>query len=509
MSAHTEQLSQQPAFPNPPLPTDNNRIHEIDAEKSADADIRAIGEVFADQKKAFLDNAFPDYQTRLGHLRTLFRMVEENTDALVQALNSDFGCRSARESNIAEIVGSLSSIRYQMRNLRNFMKPERRRTSIWFLPGKGEVAFRPLGVVGVIAPWNYSVHLTMAPVAAALAAGNRVMAKMSELTPATSALVRRLVSEYFPADVVCVFDGEVEVSRRFSAMPFDHLLFTGSTAVGRLIAKAAAQNLTPVTLELSGKSPVIIGKNYSVEEAANRIIWGNVFNAGQTCVAPDYILVPEDKLVDFVRAARSACQRLYPDGLDNDSYTSVINNHHWQRVVHLMDDARDNSAEVIPLLDVDPAPLSARNKVVPSLVLQPGPECLISREEVFGPVMSVFVYKNASEAVQFIKQNPDPLALYVFSHHSDEVNYYTNRVSAGNVAVNDVLLQYLQNDLPFGGVGNSGSGKYHGKEGFRAFSNSQGVFTQSGPGNFTGLKLLYPPYGRITAMMIRALKFWP
>jgi len=496
MSAHIQQLSEQQPVSQLARPGDDQEVGVMEG-------------IFADQKRAFDGNAFPDFRTRMDHLRTLYRMIQDNTGDLVQALNSDFGCRSAHESNIAEIVGSLSSVRYQIKNLRKFMKPERRSTSIWFLPGHGEVALRPLGVVGVIAPWNYSLHLTVAPVAAALAAGNRVMAKMSELTPATSALVKRLVTENFPADVVAVFDGEVDVSRRFSVLPFNHLLFTGSTSVGRQIAKAAAQNLTPVTLELSGKSPVVIGKHYDVEEAANRILWGKVFNAGQTCVAPDYVLVHEEKLVDFIRAARVACNRLFPDGLDNSSYTSVINKHHWQRVTDLLDDARSKGAEVLPLLDVDPAPLAARNKVVPSLVIQPGADCLISEEEVFGPVMSVFVYKTAAEAVRLISRNPDPLAMYVFSQHSDEVNFFTSRVRAGNVAVNDTLLQYLQNDLPFGGVGNSGSGKYHGKEGFLAFSNSQAVFTQSGVGSFTGTKLLYPPYGKITNLMIRLLKLNP
>jgi len=471
--------------------------------------IEGLETTFFAQKEAFDLNPHPDYKARLANLKILYRLIDVNADKLADALNKDFGCRVREESEIAEIIGSLSSIRYLMTNLKKFMRPDKRRISIWFQPAKGEVVLRPLGIVGVIAPWNYTLHLTIAPVAAALAAGNRVMAKMSESTPHTASLLKRLVSEAFPSDTLSIFDGGVDVAQAFSSLPFNHLLFTGSTNVGREIAKAAAKNLTPVTLELSGKSPVVIGKYYSVEEAANRVVWGKCFNAGQTCVAPDYIFVPRDKLLEFTRAARAAARRYFPEGIDKDNYTSIINQRHCQRINSLIDDAKANGVEVLPLLDVDISKLLKRNKIPPTLVLQPTRCCKIFDEEVFGPVLPVFVYDELSEVIDVIRLNSDPLALYVFSNHQDEISYISNRVNAGNVAINDTLLEYIQNDLPFGGVGKSGSGKYHGKEGFEAFSNKQAMFIQSGLGSFTGTKLLYPPYGKIAHLMLKILRRWP
>ena len=481
-----------------------NGLHQCETHQ-----INGLESTLFAQKEAFDSNPHPDFKARLANLNTLYRLIDDNADKLADALNKDFGCRAREESEIAEIIGSLSSIRYLMTNLKKFMRPDKRRISVWFQPAKGEVVLRPLGVVGVIAPWNYTLHLTIAPVAAALAAGNRVMAKMSELTPHTASLLKRLVSEAFPSDTLSIFDGGVDVAQAFSNLPFNHLLFTGSTNVGREIAKAAAKNLTPVTLELSGKSPVVIGKYYSVEEAANRVVWGKCFNSGQTCVAPDYIFVPRDKLLEFTRAARVAANRYFPDGIDQESYTSIINKHHSQRINSLIEDAKVNGVEVLPLLDVDTCKLLEKNKIPPTLVLQPNKNCKIFEEEVFGPVLPVFVYDDLSDVIDVIRLNSDPLALYIFSKHEDEINYISNRVNAGNVAINDTLLEYIQNDLPFGGVGKSGSGKYHGKEGFEAFSNKQATFIQSGPGSFTGTKLLYPPYGKIAHLMLKILRRWP
>ena len=497
--------------------TQTNQLTKVDntpfihASQSNEHELKMVelSTIFEQQKTSFEATPYPEYHARLANLKTLYKLINDNAETLAEALNKDFGCRSRQETEIAEIIGSLSSIRYLQKNLKRFMKPERRRTSIWFLPASGKVISRPLGVVGVMAPWNYSLHLTIAPVAAALAAGNRVMAKMSELTPETARTLRRLVAQYFSTDTLAVIDGDLVVAQAFSAMPFNHLLFTGSTNVGKKIASAAAKNLTPVTLELSGKSPVVIGKDYNIEEAACRIMWGKSFNAGQTCVAPDYVLVPRHKLLEFTRAARAAVKRYYPNGVDDHDYTSIINAHHCQRIKALLTDANEKGVEVLPLTEFGKDDVQNINKIPPTLVLEPNKDCKIFDEEVFGPVLPVFTYENLSEAEALVKQHPDPLALYIFSHQPDEIAQLSQSIPAGSIGVNETLLQYIQNDLPFGGVGQSGLGKYHGNEGFKAFSNQQAIFKQSGLGSYTGTKLLYPPYGKLTHLMLKLIRTWP
>jgi len=461
--------------------------------------------IFQQQCEQYNQQRYPSYQERLTNLKKLYTVIDQHSEQIAQALNQDFVCRSAQETEIAEVIGSLSSIRYQIKNLRRFMKPQKRRTSIWFMPAKGEVQLQPLGVVGVMAPWNYSVHLTIAPIAAALAAGNCVMAKMSELTPNTSALMKKLIEEAFSPNLVTIIEGGVDVAQAFAQLPFHHLLFTGSTSVGKKIALAAAQNLTPTTLELSGKSPVFIDKSYDIEEAAQRILWGKIFNAGQTCIAPDYVLVHKEQLIEFVRAARKVIKTFYPEGIDNADYTSVINKQHFQRLKGLVDDAKAQNCEIVELA----SSVENQNKLGPTLVIQPSSDCRIYHEELFGPLLPIFTYEDLDDAITQIDVHPDPLALYIFSKHKSQAKYITQKIRSGNVLVNDTLLQYLQNDLPFGGVGRSGNGKYHGKEGFEAFSNKQAILYQRGLGHFTGLKLLYPPYSTITHIMKTLIRKWP
>ena len=411
--------------------------------------------IFENQQTRFRKDRYPDYSTRISRLQQLYQLIDKNSEALVEALNQDFGYRYHHETELAEVIGSLSSVRYLMKNLYHFMKPQKRQTSIWFAPAKGEVRLQPLGVVGIMAPWNYSVHLTIAPIAAALAAGNCVMAKMSELTPNTSDVLKQLISESFTEDVLTIIDGDTAVSKEFSSLPFQHLLFTGSTRVGKSIAQTAAKNMTPVTLELSGKSPVFIDQSYNIEEAAQRIIWGKTFNAGQTCVAPDYVLVHQDKLLEFVRAARVATKRLYPNGLQGNQYTSIINSQHFQRLQGLIEDARSKGCEIIELEKT----IESQRKLAPALVIQPTPECKIFSDELFGPVLPIFTYKSDTDAIRFIDQHCDPLALYIFTRHKEQAFFLSQQLRSGTAVVNDTLVQYLQNDLPFGGVGKSGIGK--------------------------------------------------
>lgn len=458
--------------------------------------------LLAGQKAAFADDRFPDYESRRARLETLYRLVDDNAESLVTALTADFGCRPAEESRLVEINGSLSSVRYLIRRLRRLMHSSRRSTSIWYWPARNRVRYLPLGVVGVVSPWNYPVHLTIAPIAAALAAGNRVMAKVSEHTPRTARTLEDLVGRYYEPDVLRIVTGGVATAQAFVGLPFDHLLATTSTEIGRQIALRAAENLTPVTLELSGKCPAIVTGSFDPEEAASRILWGKVFNAGQTCVAPDYVLVPRDRLIEFVRATRACTARFFREGYTS---TSIVNERHHARLQSLLDDARASGAEVLTLTDVQ---LPART-LAPTLVIDPGPGTRCYEEEVFGPILSVFTYETLDDAIDLIDAHESPLALYVFSHARDEIDFIARSVRVGGISVNDTLAHYLQNDLPFGGVGSSGHGRYHGEEGFRTFSCTQAVFHQRGIGRFTGLKLLYPPYGRLANLMIRLIGLRP
>lgn len=476
----------------------NNQSLAIDTTEHIDA-------VYAKQLLDVQKTPYRTAEQRIDALKRLYDLIDDNAEQICEALYRDFGCRSEQESMLTDVVGSLSSIRYYLSNTRRFMKPRGRRVSLWYLPAGNKVTPMPLGVAGVMAPWNYPVHLMIAPAAAALAAGNRVMAKMSEVTPITGALMQKLIASKFTESEFCVCNGGVDVSTHFSMIPFDHLLFTGSTAIGRKIAMAAAQNLTPVTLELSGKSPAIVTSNFSVSEAAKRIAWGKSFNSGQTCVAPEYALVPKDRLEEFVTGFRAAMASLYPKGIGVDSFTSIINPQHVLRLNQLVEDAKSKGVEILEVTDG----LPSANKVPVTLVINPTKDCMIYSDEVFGPLMSVFTYQDLDDAVSKINSLEDPLAAYVFTNNTAEANHICKSIRAATVCVNEVLLQYLQNDLPFGGRGTSGSGQYHAQEGFDTFSHLQPIFRQRGLGNFTGIKLLYPPYDNISAFMGKLIRKMP
>ena len=460
--------------------------------------------VFEEQRRAFARHGAPSRAHRKAMLLKLEVMLSRSRRAISEALIEDFGCRSPHETQIAEVVGSLHSIRFARRHLGSWMRPRRRSTSIWFLPGSNRVLAQPKGVVGIMSPWNYPVHLTIAPLVAAVAAGNRVMVKMSEATPATAALMGRLIGECFGRDEVCVVRGEVDVSRTFAALPFDHLLFTGSTEVGRKVATSAAINLTPVTLELSGKSPVVIDSDYPLDQAAMRTVWGKLFNAGQTCIAPDYVLVPSGREAEFSQLAREAARKLYPTFVDNPQYTSVINESHFRRLRRLIDDARSKGAVIEPATDLDGG--AAVRKLPLTVIREVTPGMSVLEEEIFGPVLPVLGYRSIDDAIRYINLGSRPLALYLFTNSGSTRRRMLGLTTSGGVTVNDTLLHYLQDDLPFGGSGESGMGAYHGKEGFDTFSHQKAVFTQHGVGAMTGAQLLYPPYGRIAEALIRAMR---
>ena len=400
--------------------------------------------VFEDQKKAFRNNPMPSLAERQESLK---RVLLGNQDRLLDAIDRDFNCRSKDESLIAEVMPSIQGINYTLKNLSSWMKPSKRHVSMLFQPASNKVHYQPKGVVGVIVPWNYPLYLAVGPLVASLAAGNRTMIKMSEYTPHTSALFKELIEASFAEDLVSVINGEADVAADFSSRPFDHLLFTGSTSVGKLVMKAAAENLTPVTLELGGKSPAVVSPDVPMDDAAQRIAFGKAFNAGQTCVAPDYVLCPADRVQAFVDEFRASFSEMYPSLRDNDDFTAIINERQYDRLQSYLDDAREKGAE---LVEINPA-----------------------RENL-------------------INDRPRPLALYFFGYDKTQQQHVVDNTHSGGMCINDSLMHVAQDDLPFGGIGDSGMGHYHGREGFLTFSHHRAIFTKQ---KFNSGKLVYPPHG--------------
>lgn len=463
-----------------------------------------LATMLAVQRKAFLADGTPGAEQRRADLTTLHDLLVDNRKAIAGALREDFGARSKYETEIAEIATTLHTVRFARKHLAKWMKPRRRKTGIWFLPAANRIIPQPKGCIGIMVPFNFPINLAVGPLASALAAGNRAMLKMSELTPHVGELFARLVDERFPSEKLAVVNGGLEVSQEFSALPFDHLLFTGSTAVGRHIMRAAAENLTPVTLELGGKSPVIIGEDYPLAWAAERIVWGKLFNSGQICIAPDYVMVPQGKEREFSAYAQAAARKLYPKLAGNDDYTAVINDQHYQRLADAIADAKSKGAVVEQA--ADPAASRSERKLPFTVVLDPSDDMKVLQDEIFGPVLPVKGYQSVDDAISYVNEHPRPLALYVFSNRATTQEQVLAQTTSGGVAINDTLMHYMQDDMPFGGVGPSGMGAYHTGEGFDTFSHLKPVFKQRGVGSFTGAKLLYPPYGPVTNVLLKLMR---
>ncbi|WP_185368835.1 coniferyl aldehyde dehydrogenase [Acetobacter pasteurianus] len=451
-----------------------------------------LRDILDHQRATFLRAGPPSLKQRRADLRRLKAEILKRRIDIVRALKTDFGQRSERESAIVELIPLVQSINYMIRHVGHWMKPECRHIAAYFQCGKAWVVRQPIGVVGIIAPWNYPVSLALTPLATAIAAGNRAMLKPSEFTPATSAVIGKIVQAVFPPDQVSVVTGDGEVGAAFSALPFDHILFTGSTAVGKKVAEAAARNLTPVTLELGGKSPVVIEPGFSMQRVAGRVAFGKLTNAGQTCIAPDYVLVHESQQQAFAEAYQAAVKKLHPGGyVGSSDYTAILNQHHYTRLSGLIRDAEKQGARVIRM-----GSDSATDHVLaPVLILNAKPEMAVMQEEIFGPVLPVLTYKNLDEAIAFINARPRPLALYYFGEKHAEQNRLLQRTVSGNVTINGTLLHYVQDALPFGGVGESGIGAYHGKEGFMALTHARGIYKQ---GRFNAATLLQPPFNKLT-----------
>jgi len=444
----------------------------------------------------------PDWATRATRLRALESMLRDNRERIVEAIHADFGCRPREETELLEFFPSLSAIRHALARGRRWMKPRRRLADLLFLPGRTELRPQPRGVIGIIVPWNYPLYLAAAPLVDALVAGNRAMVKMSEFTPRFSALFAELVDKYFKTDEVVVITGDAEVAQAFSALPFDHLLFTGSTAVGRHVMRAAAANLTPVTLELGGKSPAIIGPGARLEHAVERIMLGKLLNAGQTCIAPDYVLLPRAQLPAFIELAGRAVARLYPRLQQNPQYASIVSDRQYQRLVGLRDSARAAGAQVHALGEATEE--AGRRLLPPQLISGVSDSMPLMQEEIFGPLLPLLPYDSLDEAIAYVAAHPHPLALYLFERDAKRIEQVLSQTHAGGVSVNDTLYHIAQHNLPFGGVGPSGMGGYHGKTGFDTFSHTKPVFRQA---RFNGVGLLNPPYGtrfkRMLALMLK------
>jgi len=458
---------------------------------------KSMAACLEDLKAAHLREGTPSYKTRIEWLDTAIKLLVENNEALCDTLAADFGHRSKDQSAFTDIVASLSALKMAKKHLRKWMKPEKRGIEFPFglLGSKNEVRYQPKGVVGIVAPWNFPVGMVFTPLAGILAAGNRAMIKPSEFTPKTSQLMEELIHKYFKPEVLRVFNGEAEVGAQFTSLPFDHIIFTGSTGVGRHVMRAASENLTPVTLELGGKSPTVVGKSADIQKTANRIMHGKVLNAGQICTAPDWVLIPEGKEDAFVEASNNAVSAMFPDGMKhNDDYTSVINQRHYDRLQGLIKDAEEKGGKVVAINpkneDFSQQP---HHRMPPHLILNPTDDMRVMQEEIFGPVMPVKTYSNTNEAIADINARPRPLALYYFGEDKTERDAVIDKTTAGGVTVNDTIFHVAQEDLPFGGVGPSGMGSYHGIDGFKTFSHAKGILHQTG---FEVIKMLRPPYDK-------------
>lgn len=460
----------------------------------------SLPETFTSLRQAFNAQPYPELAIRKAQLRALRQQLLQQQPALLEAARADFGQRDDSETRLLEIMPSISSIDYSLKKLRGWLKPASRHVSWLFLPAKNYVCYQPLGVVGIIVPWNYPIFLSLGPLVTAISAGNKVLVKLSEYTPHTNQVLKSIIEQALPGSAV-VIEGDANIAADFSQLPFDHLLYTGSTAVGKHVMRAACNNLTPVTLELGGKSPLLLGPDIDVHSIADRIIFGKTANAGQTCVAPDYLLVPRSQLTATIEALKLQFQQFYPahsgtkhsQTASSSQYTSVINQRHFSRLCGYLTQAHSTGATIISCDGNGwQQHLQNSDRVLPlQLVLDAPLHCDLWQEEIFGPVLPIFPYDDFNQALEFVRQRPRPLALYLFSHDKQLQQQVLQQTHAGGVCLNETLLHVGQEDLPFGGIGPSGMGHYHGREGFLTFSHAKAVHQK---GRLNSTQLAYPQH---------------
>ncbi len=448
------------------------------------------------QKRLQTSKGAPDARLRKDRLTRAINLVLEHKDELLAALNEDFGARSRDMSLFTDISGAIGPLKHARANVEKWMAPQKRNvtpSALGLFGARAEVRFQPKGVVGVISPWNFPVSLTFDAIAGAFAAGNRVMVKLSEHTPATSALLAQIIDLYFDEDELAVINGGPEVGAAFSSLAFDHLIFTGATTVGRHVMRAAADNLVPVTLELGGKSPVVISQSADLAKTAARVMTGKTMNAGQICLAPDYVLAPQESVPAFVEASKAAVAKMYPTIKDNADYTAMINQRHYDRITGLIADAKAKGGEIVT---INPAnedfSQQEHRKIPPTIILNATDDMQVMQEEIFGPVLPVRTVPSVDAAIAEINARPRPLALYYFGEDNAESEALLERTHSGGVTINDVIFHFAMDDLPFGGVGPSGMGAYHGHRGFVEFSHEKAIYRQI---SAELLAMLRPPYG--------------
>ena len=459
------------------------------------------------QRAAYLAEGVVSSQTRINRLERAVQVVKKHQKAFVQAMNEDFGHRSEHQSLFTDIASSIGPLRHAQQNLKRWQKKDKRKVTpgvLALLGARAWIEYQPLGVVGVISPWNFPVNLTFTPLAGVLSAGNRCMIKTSEYTPATSAAMAVGFAEEFDEEEIAVITGGPQTGADFSGLAFDHLLFTGATSVAKHVMRAASENLVPVTLELGGKSPVIISPKADMAPTTDALMAGKMLNAGQICLAPDYAFVPRDRMGEFVESSKRSVAKMYPTLLDNPDYTSVVNERHFQRINGYVDEARERGVEVV---EINPANedfgQQSAHKIAPTFLIDPPEDSAVMQDEIFGPVMPIKSYDTLDETVDYVNSHDRPLGLYYFGTDKQETDKVLGNTTSGGVTLNDVLMHVAQEDLPFGGVGPSGMGSYHGEDGFRTFSHAKAVFKQAtfNPAEKLGLR---PPYGEKLMGLLKA-----
>jgi coniferyl-aldehyde dehydrogenase len=454
--------------------------------------------VFNLQRAAYLRDPYPSYEERRENLRKLERILVDNATSIAEAINADFGHRAFEESMLAELFTSVDGIRDARRRLKKWMRPQRRHVPVLFATGRNRVIPQPKGVVGVVSPWNYPLFLTAGPLTSILAAGNRAMVKMATNSQHLCRLLAEKCRAVFAEDTVAILPGVR--AQDFSTLPYDHIIFTGSADAGRTVMRSAAENLTPVTLELGGKSPTVICEDFDVDEAAARILYAKFLNAGQTCLAPDYLFVPAAKRAQFVAAAKRIMPERYPD-TNQQSYTSVIDDKSYKRLRATLEDARQKGAEVVSMVPGMTCNDQLR-KIPPQLVLDVTDDMVIMQEEIFGPLLPVKTYRTLDEVIAYVNGKDRPLGFYVFTNDKATEEKLLYSTISGGVSVNNCMMHVMQHDMPFGGIGASGMGHYHGYEGFLEFSKLRPVFTNP---RLSLLHMFYPPYTARTRRLLDLL----